>query len=679
MKINKIILLLFVLALISPVVVAQRDIDKGYEFFEKGEWAAAKDYLKSGYTKIKDRKKKPEVTFMIAECYRSMHNTKVAESWYRKAIFRKYTDPIAILYYADMLKMNEKYDEAVIQYKAYLEKVPGDERGEYGVASCERAAVWKNNPTRYKVEAMAFFNDREADFAPAFAKKDYRVVYFTSSREGTTGDKVSDISGVNYYDIFQTSLDRKGKWSVPVPLGPPVNSEYEEGACALNKKANQLFFSRCAEAKHKILGCQIYFSTKKGQGWSDPTRLPLAADSLDIKFPNLSPDEKTLFFTAEIPGGYGGQDIWMVKRSKKTKPFGQPINLGPEINTFGNEWTPFLRNDSTLYFSSDQHLGMGGMDIFVAHLQKDGKWAVENMKYPLNSAADDFGIIFKGNEEEGFFSSNRSGGKGSFDIYYFELPGLRFESKGFIVDKETEEPLIGAKVTVRGDNGFLLEMESEADGSYRFPKLKGNVDYIVTAEMDGYFLSKINFSTKGVDEDKTFESNIALEKIIIAKVYNVPDIFYDFNKATLREESKISLDSLVILLEDNPKLTIQIMSHTDARGTNEANLDLSNRRAKSVVDYLVSKGIEAERLTSQGFGESEPYIVSADDVAKFPFLKEGVSLSEDFINNLSTNDQKEEAHQLNRRTQFKVLSADFISKLPPKDEMEDDSEDNSEE
>ncbi len=671
MRINKLILLAILFLFMIPSVIAQRDIEKGYEFYEKQEWSIAKDYLRSGYQKIKDKKIKPEVTFMIAECYRKMLNTKVAESYYKKAIARKYPDPIAVLYYADMLKMNERYDEAVIQYKKYLEKVPGDERGEYGVKSCERAAVWKNNPTRYKVEAMAFFNDKELDFSPAFAKKDYRVVYFTSSREGTTGDKVSDISGVNYYDIFQTSLDRKGKWSVPTPLGPPVNSEFEEGGCALNRKANQLFFSRCAEEKHKDLGCQIYMSTKKGQGWGDPTHIPIAHDSTDIKFPNLSADEKTLYFTADIPGGYGGQDIWMVKRAKKTKPFGAPINLGPEINTFGNEWTPYSRTDSTLYFASDHHLGMGGMDMFKADLQPDGKWVIENMKYPVNSAADDFGMIFKGADEEGFFSSNRSGGKGSFDIYYFELPGLRFESKGYIVDKETEEPKVGAKVTIRGDNGFLLEMVSEADGSYKFPKLKGDVDYSVTAELDGYFVGKVEFSTKGVDADQEFNSNIALEKIIVAKDYDIDDIFYAFNDAAIKPESFVSLDSLVILLEDNIKITIELNAHTDFRGSPEANLDLSNRRAKSVVDYLTNKGIEVERLTSRGYGEDVPHTVNASKAAEYEFLKEGDVLTEDFINNLANDDQREVAHQINRRTQFKVVSTDFQSKLPTKEELEE--------
>jgi peptidoglycan-associated lipoprotein len=673
MKINKLILIFLIFVFTAPTLYAQRDIEKGYEFYNLGEWSASKDYLKNGYAKLKDKDQKAEVTFMIAECYRNMLNSKVAEGWYKKAIQRGYADPVAILYFADMLKMNESYDEALIEYKNYLVKVPSDERGEYGVASCEKAAVWKKNPTRYKVEAMAFFNDREADFAPAFAKKDYRVVYFTSSREGTLGNKVSQISGVNYYDIFETSLDRKGKWSVPTPIGPPVNSEWEEGGCSLNQKANQLYFSRCSEQKYKKLGCQIYLSVKKGQGWGDPERIPIAHDSIDIKFPSLSPDEKTLFFTAQIPGGYGGQDIWMIQRSKKTQGFGEPINLGPEINTFGNEWTPFCRDDSTLYFASDQHLGMGGMDIFKARLQPDGKWKVENMQYPINSAADDFGIIFQGDEEAGFFSSSRAGGKGSFDIYYFELPGLQFESKGFIVDKENGEPLPAAKIAIIGDNGFTLELDSEADGSYRFPKLKAGVDYTISASKDGYWLGKINFTTKGINENKTFDSNIALEKVIISKVYEIDDIFYDFNKATLRDESKVSLDKLVSLLEDNPRLTILIMSHTDCRGKDEANITLSNDRAASVVNYLIEKGIENGRLSSQGFGESQPFVVDEKLAALHPFLESGQTLTEAYINNIKSKDQQEIAHQVNRRTQFKVISADFESKLPPKTIEESDN------
>ncbi len=676
-------LLVFIIS-VSGSLAQPKDVVKGFEHFENGEWLLAKDYLKEGYSKIKsDKKLKAEVTFMVAECYNNMKNSKVAEVWYLKAIKRGYSDPVTILNYADMLKMNEKYEEAVVEYKKYLEKVPGDERGSYGVESCELSAVWKKTPTRHEVEAMAYFNDREADFAPTYAKKDYKVIYFTTAREGVMGDKLDSYTGINFTDIFMTSLDRKGKWSIPVPVGPPVNTEFSEGGTCLNRKANVLFFSRCPLDKRENLGCRIYTAKKKGLGWGDPTEVPIGPDSISIKYPSLSKNELILYFAADLPGGYGDMDIWMVKRAKKTKNFGEPINLGPEVNTFGTESYPFSHNDSTLYFSSNQHLGMGGHDIFEASLQKDGKWEVKNMQYPINTSADDVGYIRQGKRPEGFFASKRPGGKGSFDIYFWEIPPLKFSAGGLIVDKKTETPIVGAKVKLLGDNGFFLEMDSEADGSYLFKNIPEEGDYTVSAVYDGYLLNKFEFSTKGLTENKYWTSNIVLEEIPMMTAIDIPDIFYDFDKAKLRPESMVALDSLVIFLEENIKITVELMSHTDRKGNDDYNMNLSNDRAKSVVDYLVSKGIEQERLTWQGYGETVPHTVGAQHAAKYPFLKEGDILSEDFVNGLNGVEQQDAADQINRRTQFKILSDDFETKLAPKpkpvykdpyaeDDLEDD-------
>ncbi|MEA3443539.1 MAG: OmpA family protein [Bacteroidota bacterium] len=668
MRSLKIIIALFVFVIsVSSSIAQPKDVIKGMEYFEYGEWQLAKDYLRDGYTKIKsDKKLKAEVTFMVAECYNNMKNSRVAEVWYLKAIKRHYGDPVVYLRYADMLKMNEDYEDAVVQYKKYVEKVPNDDRGPYGVESCELAAVWKKNPTRHEVEAMAYFNDSEADFAPAYAKKDYKIVYFTSSREGAIGDKLDKYTGINYTDIFMTSLDRKGKWSIPVPVGPPVNTEFSEGGTCLNKRANTLYFSRCPFDKRENLGCRIYTAKKRGLGWGDPTEIPIGPDSVSIKYPTLSQDEKTLYFVADLPGGYGDMDIWMVKRPKRTKNFGDPINLGPEINTFGTESYPFTHDDSTLYFSSNQHLGMGGHDIFEAKLQKDGKWEVKNMQYPINTSTDDVGFIRQRKRPEGFFASKRSGGKGSFDIYYWEIPALKFSSGGLIVKSKDDTPIVGAKVKLLGDNGFMLEMDSEADGSYLFKNIPEDGDYTVSAIVDGYLLNKFEFSTKGVNENKYWTSNIVLELIPLMTAIDIPDIFYDFNKATLRPESMVAMDSLVMFLEDNIKITVELMSHTDRVGNDESNNVLSNRRAKSVVDYLVSKGIEKERLTWKGYGESIPHTVSAKHAAQHSFLKDGDILSEDYIDDLGSKEQKDVADQINRRTQFQILSDDFETKLAPK-------------
>lgn len=678
MKSWKSLLLVLFLAGISMTTQAQsRAIQKGLEFYELGEFAKARDILKDAYTDIKDKDDKARITFIIAECYNKTYNYKVAESWYQRAIKRGYSDPEAIRLYADMLKMNEKYEEALLQYKEYMTKVPGDERAEFGVKSCEIAAVWKNNPTRYKVEAMAFFNDREADFSPAYAKKDYRVVYFASAREGITGGKVSEITGVNFFDIFETTQDRKGKWSVPTPLAPPINTEFEEAGCALNGKANLMFFTRCPKEKHKMLGCQIYMAKRKGQGWSDPEKVNIASDSIDVKFPVISKDEKTLYFSANLPGGFGGQDVWMMKRTKKTGGFGEPINLGPEINSMGNEWPSDIQKDSLLYFSSDGLLGMGGMDLFKAQLKKDGTWEVSNMQYPINSSFDDIGIIFQEEEQIGYFSSNRPGGKGDFDVYYFELPGMSFEIKGLVVDQDGVTPMPGVKVSIIGDNGFTLEMESEADGSYRFPKLREGADYTVTAMKDGYYTAKYNFSTRGATKDESYDNNLLLEKIKIGIPQDISDIYYDLAKATLRPESMVSLDKMVLFLNDNPKIVIQINAHTDYQGDSPKNDILSNDRAKSVVDYLILKGIEDLRLASKGFGETTPRVVDAKIAAQNDFLKVGDVLTEEFIKGLKDKAKIDICNQINRRTEFQVERTDFVTTRKAVEETNDYIEDES--
>ena len=672
MKNCKTLIFGILLMIISSNLYSQkRELEKADQAFSLHEYDLAKDIYLKAYGKLQgDKVKKAEVTFKIAECYRYTGISKKAESWYKKAIKRKYPDPLTYMYYADMLRMNEKYEEAVVQYRIYKDKVPDDERGEYGEQACELSAKWKNNPTRHIVENMAFFNSKEGDFSPTFAKKDYKIVFFTSSRQGSTGEKVSKVSGQYYTDLYQTSLDRKGKWSVPTPLVETINSEYDEGASSLNKKANTLFFTRCRFEKNKKLGCQIYSAKKKGVNWDIPILLNIAADSVDVKHPSLSADETTLYFTATMPGGYGGRDIWMVKREKKNKPFGEPINVGPEINTRGNEAFPYIHADGRLFFSSDYHLGMGGLDIFVAEKGEDGKWTVKNLQYPINSAADDFGIIYEGTKEKGFFTSNRRGGKGGDDIYSFLLPPKIFTIEGFVKDEKTDEVIIGAKVKIRGDDGFTLEMNTEADGSFKF-KLSPEVDYVITAQIDEYLLGKINESTKGLDENKDFLANIILSPIVKFEDIPLPNIEYDYNKATLRPESMVELDKLVETMEDNPTITIELNSHTDYIGSDDANITLSNNRAKSVVDYLSSKGISADRMQSKGFGESKPKTVTKEDAITYPFLKAGDNLNEEFIKSLESEEQQLGANQLNRRTSFKILSTDYVPQDTHKEQVEE--------
>jgi peptidoglycan-associated lipoprotein len=671
-------LLVFVISfvLVESTVYAQKNSKeeiKGDEAYEIGEYAAAIDHYKKAYAKEKNNARKVDMVFKIGKCYAAKNEPKSAELWFRKAIMVKYPDPIVYLYYANELKKNGKFEEAIKYYKKYKQMVPNDKRADIGIKSSKMSAKWIAHPTRYKVENMAIFNSRYEDFSPTFASKKYDMVIFSSNREGSKGNRTNRITGQGFTDLWYTKRDRKGKWGIPAPLpGDFVNTEDDEGASSVNRKGNTLYFTRCRVVKKKFVGCKIYASKKKGVTFADPVLIPIpgANDSVSIAHPSISPDDLTLYFAAELPGGYGGKDIWMMKREKKTKPWGEPINLGPQINTPGNEVFPYARSKNEIYFSSDYLPGMGGLDIFKAVRDENGKWRVENLKYPINSPSDDFGITFEGNKERGFFSSSRPGGIGSDDIYKFWLPPLKFTLSGYVKDQKTDDPIDSAKVVLKGSDGTTQEVLSEADGSFKF-KLKPNTDYQIFVSKKDYLNGSASVSTVGIEEDKDFKQDVYLASV--KKAIQLPNIFYDYAKATLRPESKAALDELVKTLNENPNIVIELSAHTDFRGNDEYNMKLSQARAESVVKYLISKGIDPDRLVAKGYGESKPRVVDKKTHKKYPFLPEGQALTPEFIMSLPTEDQQEVAHQLNRRTEFRVLRQDYVPKPKPANGVEPDN------
>ena len=394
---------------------------------------------------------------------------------------------------------------------------------------------------------------------------------------------------------------------------------------------------------------------RAGDTWSEPKNIGIFPDSLIAAHPALAPDGNTLYFVSDIAGGSGGKDIWMVTRSTAGDAWSAPRNLGPDINTTGDELFPFVRSDGTLYFSSDGLIGMGGLDIFKAVPQPDGSWIVTNMKPPVNSSADDFGIVFAGTEERGIFSSTRKG-RGVDNLYSFEFPPLKFNVTGLVKDEKTGAPITSSTVQLIASDGSNLQAETGSSGDFRFA-LKPDVDYIFLASKRGYLNGKEKETTKGQEKSRDFMVTILLTAI--DKPIELPNIFYDFNKWDLRPESMVSLDKLVETLNDNPNVTIELMSHTDSRDTEEYNDELSQKRAQSVVEYLIEKGIEPVRLSAKGYGESNPKVVDAEIAEQSPFLRIGTVLTEQYINSLPDEEQKEIAHQVNRRTEFRVLRTDY--------------------
>ena len=647
------------ISLASGAVFAQKNITaKADKAFETGKYFDAIDEYKYAYAKAKDKDKKNDITYMVAESYRMVHNNRQAEVWYRKVVKKGYSNHLATLYLADALRAQGQYDEALKEYQNYSKLEPTDDRGPSGVESCATAIEYMATPTRYKVENMHYFNSKYSDYAPTFAKDDYSMVIFASARESSSGGKISGVTGEYFSDLYRSRADRKGKWSEPVALDENVNSSYDEGAPCTNKKCNTLYFTSFREDNNKNMVCKIFCSTKENAEWGLAQEINLAPDSIAVGHPAISGDELTLLFVADMPGGYGGKDIWKVTRTSKTAEWSAPVNMGPEINTEGDELFPYIHPDGTLYFSSDGHMGMGGLDIFCARETSSG-WKVENMKYPINTSSDDFGICFEAELERGFFSSNRPGGKGGDDIYQFSLPPIEFVLSGIVRNKKTEAIIAGAEVNLIGSDGTNITAKTETNGSYNF-KLTPNTDYRVVVKRGGFLNSKDKVTTKGLTNSSD----------IVADIYLAPDdsrmdldgIEYDFGKWTLRPTSIAALESLVEILNDNTNITIEIGSHTDFRGSDAANMTLSQKRAQSVVDFLITYGIDAERLTSKGYGETWPKEIDKELARKYSFLREGDKLTEQFIKKLPA-DQQEICNQINRRTDFGLTGRDYVPKV----------------
>ncbi len=670
---------LFLLFAQSNQSIAQRNYSSDAdEAFETEQYSVAIDLYKQAYNKIKGNKpEKGRVLFRLAECYRKTNNQKQAINWYTRVVKSNYPDPIAHLYLADALKADEQYAEAIVEYKEYIKLAPSDSRGASGVESCEYSIKWKDDPTRHVIENVKKFNTKQSDFSPYWADKNYKALLFTSTRDGSTGKSTDGWTGTNFSDIYVTTLDKKGAWSEPLPADENINTDVNEGTPWLNKKANVIYFTRCPYVRKSKMGCQIYFAKKQGRGWAAPDTLKLYDDmSLHIGHPAISEDELTIYFAADLPGGLGGKDIWVAKRTKKTKPFDKAVNLGPVVNTSGDEMFPYLHDDGSLYFSSNgyEHLGLGGLDIFRTK-NENNQWSKpENLMYPLNSAGDDFGIIFKGDKKEGFLSSTRKGGKGSDDIYYFYLPPLVFTLQGVVRDDSTKQIIPGALVKLQGSDGTMIEDSTDATGTYQFGKTQilENTSYELTVSKDNYMASVGRETTVGLKNSKDLMHDFNLVPIPKEPVV-LPDVLYVIGQWYLTPQAMDSLNWLVDVLNNNDRWVIELSSHTDIRPIAMTNDTLSQRRARSAVHYIVdSMGINPGRIFAKGYGANRPRILDRDktvylDPDKYPqckdkptFFAKGTQMTEAFIKSLKTVCEKEAAHQLNRRTEFTILSEDFI-------------------
>jgi peptidoglycan-associated lipoprotein len=624
------------------------------EAFDRGEYFDAQKIYRKVYNRLTKREDRPlrgEVAFKLGQCYTKLNRAPQAAAAYQNALRYEYPDSSAYLYLGKALQADGKYGPAIDAYTNYLEYQPDDLLTKEALKGCRMAIAAKQKPkTRYVVKNAKIFNSRRADFAPMYLDKSYDQIFFTSTNEKVTGDKKSEITGMKKGDIYFSKKNERGQWQQPEPVEGELNSDADEGIVSFTPDGQTMYLTKASETSSTSV--EIYTSRRSDATWSAPQKYEITADTLSaVGHPAVSADGRYLYFCSDMPGGYGGLDIWRVNLNDRV---GSLENMGPQINTPGNESFPYSRTDSLLYFASDGHPGFGGLDIFKAKLNTTGEyWSVENMGQPVNSAGDDFGITF-GQGETGYFSSNRGDARGYDHIFSFELPDIHITISGWVLDKD-EEPVPNAIIRIVGDDGSNQKEVARDDGSFKF-NLDRGVKYVMKAGAPGYLNVKQEFESDSAEEDADYGIDFILAAINKPQV--VENIFYDFDKATLRPESKSALDEMVVMLNENPNVTIEMGAHTDRKGSDEYNIRLSDRRAQSVVDYLIGAGIDAGRLSPKGYGESMPKTVTKRIAREYPQFPEGTVLTEEFIETLSPEDQ-EAADQINRRTEFQVLSIDY--------------------
>ena len=652
------LILLAVLTLQSCGIKAR--LAKADKRYALGEYAVAGDLYKSVYSRIPSKNKplRAEIAFKQGECYRLINHYR-AEQVYQNAVRNKSTNDTVYLRLAQMQQRNGKYADAAKSYTSYLEKHPEDELALNGLQATALAAEMKASPTRYLVKKSKEFNiSRSSTFSPLFSGSEGDVLIFTSNRKFGKKNVVrknNGVSGQPNNHLFMTRKNNKGKWEAIEPLEGDVTSLNDEGIASITSDGRSMYFTRSLLADDKGGGTLIVLSNRAGGTWSAPQKVTIFKDStISVGHPAITPDGTTMYFVSDSKEGLGGKDIW--RATYEGGEWKYIENLGKDINTPDDEMFPTVREDGTLYYSSKGKPGMGGLDIFKATPLKEGGWEVKNMGVPINSPADDFGMAFAGKTESGYFSSNRNESRGYDALWSFELPALEYVLQGKITDR-VGETVADAKIRIIGNNGENARIQAKGDGTYSFKMTKG-VDYVMLASARGFLNQKNEISTRNASDRQSESFKVDFQLTPLFKPVQMDNIFYEFAKWNLTPQSETGLQQLVKLLNDNPNITIEMSAHTDYVGNNESNRILSERRAQSVVDYLIKAGIDKKRLTAVGYGEEQPFTVDINTAKKYNFLKENTVLTEGFILTL-TPVQQEIANQINRRTEFRVLKTNY--------------------
>ncbi len=650
------IVLTLAVSILSVGCGADKNLKKAEKYLALGEYYDAANQYKQAYRKTpaKERDARGKIALKMARCYDKVNQHTAAIAAYRNAIRYKQAMIPDRLQYARLLLKNAEYKNAVEEFKMVLDSLPNDELAKNGLISAQKAPTWKQEGSRYTVKKMDIFNSRRADYSPMLLGDQFEYLYFTSTRNEAQGDELSGITGTKPGDIFFSQKDDKGKWSRPEVVNGGVNTDYDEGACAFTPDGKTMYLTQCATDPSYPRYAQIMKSSRSDAAWGKASEVKFSNDTLSsYAHPAISPDNEWLYFCSDMPGGKGGLDIWRIRLT--SNGFGGVENIGEPVNTAGDEMFPAFRPNGDLYFSSNGHPGMGGLDIFIAKVDPNTKkYVLEHPGYPLNSQADDFGMTFEGPYNRGYFCSNRGNGRGWDHIFSFENPEIVQAIKGWVYEIDGYE-LPAAQVHLVGDDGTNTKLSVLSDGSFTYVVTPG-VKYVMLATCKGYLNHKEELKVEKSDESEEYVLQFPLASITAPVL--IDNIFYDFDKATLRPESTQALDELVVLLNENPNVTIELSAHCDYKGSAAYNKGLAQRRAESVVNYLIEHGIAQDRLSPVGYGKEKPKTIRKKNVAKYPWLKEGDVLSEEYIKKLD-EEKQEICNQLNRRTEFIVLRTTY--------------------
>ena len=673
--------LLAVLVLVS--CGAERNFKRAERHLALGEYFDAANEYKQAYQKTppKDRERRALIASKMAFCYDKSLQTGKAVAAYRNVIRYKQANMEEHLALARQLMKEGSYAAAEAEFKLVLDSLPDNTLAKEGLIAAKNAPRTKEAGSRYTVKKMDIFNSRRADYSPMLFGDAYDQLYFTSTRNEAMGDELSGITGTKAGDLFYSQKDDKGKWSKPEAVNGGVNTNYDEGTCCLSPDGREMYLTQCATSPSFPRYAQIVKSDRSDAAWGKATPITLTGDTLSsFAHPAISPDGQWLYFTSDMPGGKGGLDIWRVRITPAG--FGGVENLGEPVNTAGDEEFPTFRTNGDLYFSSNGHPGLGGLDIFIAKVGKDRRYHLSHPGFPLNSQGDDFGMTFEGPYNRGFFSSNRGDGRGWDHIYSFENPEITQTVKGWVYEMDGYE-LPSATVYCIGDDGTNERLTVHSDGSFT-KLLNPGVTYLFMATCKGYLNHQEEIKALPNPREST-DSTLQFALANISAPTLIDNIFYDFNKATLRDSSKTALDHLVALLKENGNVTIELSAHCDYKGSAEYNKRLSQRRAEAVVTYLIQHGIAADRLTPVGYGKEKPKIIKKKLTEKYKWLKEGDVLTPEFIQKLKDKSKEEICNQLNRRTEFTVLRTTYgmfdkdgkLKNIPkPKPQKDVNTEDN---